>query len=79
VSDDTNFKKMDDGELDDMLDDLMVQIVESFVEVGASRFEIQEELNVPDKSGFALLHYVSLPSLCFPFFFNHVNLFYEMN
>eukprot|EP01083_Nonionella_stella_P029487 81153_1 len=57
---------MDDGELEDMLDDLMVQIVESFVEVGASRFEIQEELNVPDKSGFALLHYAAfygLPSI----------------
>ncbi len=50
---------MDDNQLDNMLDVLLVRIVESLVEISTSSGEIQEELNVPDKSGFALLHYVS--------------------
>jgi len=51
---------MDDEELDDMLDSLLVRIVESLVEVSDSGCDIKDELNVPDKSGFALLHYVSV-------------------
>lgn len=58
--DDEKFKNMDDNQLDNMLDVLLVRIVESLVEISTSSGEIQEELNVPDKSGFALLHYVSL-------------------
>ena len=56
---------MDDEELDEMLDGLLVRILESLFEISSSSSEMQEELNVPDKSGFALLHYVSC---CIDFF-----------
>ncbi len=47
---------MDDPELDNILDGLLVRIVESLDEISS---DVKEELNVEDKSGFALLHYVS--------------------
>ncbi len=56
---DEKFKNMDDQELDDILGGLLVQIVESLAEMGESSEQIHEELNVPDKSGFCMLHYVS--------------------
>ena len=57
---DEKLKNMDDDELDDMLDKLLVQIVESLADLSPSSVEIQEVLNTPDKSGFTLLHYVSV-------------------
>ena len=52
---------MDDQELDGILDGLLVRIVESLYEIGS---DVKEELNVGDKSGFALLHYVSSSQYC---------------
>ena len=46
--------------LDQLIDSLLVRIVETLVEMSGSGCEIQEELNAPDKSGFTLLHYVSI-------------------
>ena len=59
VIDREEIKALDDGELDHVLDCLLVRIVESLVEMSASESELQEELNSPDDSGFTLLHYVS--------------------
>uniref|UniRef100_A0A7S2EH07 Uncharacterized protein n=1 Tax=Trieres chinensis TaxID=1514140 RepID=A0A7S2EH07_TRICV len=56
-------ENMDDDKIDGLLDGLLVRVVESLVGLSASSYELQEELNAPDKSGFTLLHYASLYNL----------------
>eukprot|EP00957_Ditylum_brightwellii_P160932 12252694-Ditylum_brightwellii.AAC.1 len=54
---------MHEDKLDGLLDSLLIRVVESLVEMGTSSFEIQEEINSPEKSGFTLLHFASLYNL----------------
>jgi len=61
--DDNELGEMDEDNLDSLLDRLLIRIVESLVEITASNSELQQELNAPDRSGFALLHYASLYNL----------------
>lgn len=60
---DAELQAMDDEKLDNLLDSLLVRIVESLVEISSNSYEVQEQLNTPDKSGFTLLHYASLYNL----------------
>jgi len=60
---DAQLNAMEDEKLDKVLDGLLVRVVESLVEMSTSSFELQEELNSPDKSGFTLLHYAALYNL----------------
>mmetsp|Transcript_4970 Transcript_4970/g.9983 ORF Transcript_4970/g.9983 Transcript_4970/m.9983 type:complete len:1063 (-) Transcript_4970:458-3646(-) len=61
--DDDCLEKMNDDELDTMLDKQLIKVVEALVEMTASDAELQNELNAPDQSGFALLHYAALYNL----------------
>mmetsp|Transcript_48782 Transcript_48782/g.146986 ORF Transcript_48782/g.146986 Transcript_48782/m.146986 type:complete len:290 (-) Transcript_48782:804-1673(-) len=54
---------MEDDRLDSVLDGLLVRVAESLVEMSTSSYEVQEDLNCPDKSGFTLLHYAALYNL----------------
>lgn len=50
---------MEDDELDSLLDNLLIRIVENLIEMSSCVTELQQELDSRDKSGFALIHYVS--------------------
>lgn len=58
--DENQLNEVEDDQLDALLDSLLIRIVEMLVEMSVSDIELQQELNSPDKSGFTLLHYVSI-------------------
>jgi len=64
VVDSEEMEALDDGQLDDILDSLLVRIVESLVEMSPSECDIQEQLNAPDRAGLTLLHHVSAMMKC---------------
>lgn len=64
VIDTDEMKELNDDKLDHIVDTLLVQIVESLVDINSDESEdIRDELNELDKSGFCLLHYAALYNL----------------
>uniref|UniRef100_A0A6U0XRL7 CG-1 domain-containing protein n=1 Tax=Rhizochromulina marina TaxID=1034831 RepID=A0A6U0XRL7_9STRA len=61
--DDAQLTSISDGELEEVLERLLIRVVGHMVELAAADEGLQEELNAADRHGFCLLHYACLYNL----------------